>query len=120
MPHVRRMRSTKRLEKKFSANGLDNISSDPYINHSVIPARSADENAARALHLESLLDKDALVGFGHTMGYHPGGGAAGSGAGGGIFAVVKDHASVQPGGGVYGLPGDEIEKLSAGTFQVFG
>ena len=58
-------------ESNFSTKHLDNISTDPHINHSVILARSANKNSARAFHLESLFDQYALLGFGDAMGDHP-------------------------------------------------
>lgn len=63
-------------ESNFSAKDLDNISTDTHINHSVILARSANKNSARAFHLESLFDQYALLRLGHPMSDHPRRGAS--------------------------------------------
>jgi len=63
-------------ESNFSTKDLDNISTDPHINHSVILARSANKNSAGAFHLESLLDQYALLGLGDAVGDHPCSGAS--------------------------------------------
>jgi hypothetical protein len=59
-------------KSKFSAEDLDNISTDAHINHSVILAGGADKNPAGALHLDSLFDQNVLVRLSHAMGDHPG------------------------------------------------
>jgi hypothetical protein len=58
-------------ESNFSTKDLDNISTDPHINHSVILARSANKNSARPFHLESLLDQYVLLWLGDAVGDHP-------------------------------------------------
>src|SRR5580692_662522 len=94
IPYVCSVGGAKRLEKKFAANGFDNISTDPHINHSVITARGADKNPARTLHLESLFDQNAFVGLSHAGCHHPGRGATSGGTRCRIFTVIKDHSSV--------------------------
>jgi hypothetical protein len=105
-------------EKDLSANCFDNISTDTHINHSVIPLRSADEDATWTLHFNSLFDQYPFLGLSNAISHHPRGGAASRRAGRRILPVVEDHARVQPGLGVYRFPGNEIEKLSAGGFEV--
>ena len=81
-------------ESNFSTKDLDNISTDPHINHSVIPARGPDKNPAGALHLDSLFDQYALLGLSDAMGDHPGGRASRRRAGRRILAVMEQHARV--------------------------
>jgi hypothetical protein len=58
-------------KRNFSADNLDNISTDPHINHSVIPEGGADKNLAGTSHLDSLLDQHAFFGLSDTVGCHP-------------------------------------------------
>jgi hypothetical protein len=100
-------------ERNFSAQDFHNISSDANVNHSVIHTRRAHKNPAGAQHFNSLFDEHAFVGLGDTVGHHPGGGAAGGGTSGRVFATVEQHASVQAGGAIDGLASHEIKKLAA-------
>ena len=90
-------------KRNFSAQNFHSISTHANVNHSVIVTRRAHQNAARPFHLESLLDEHLLIGFGHSVRYHPRGGASRRRARGWVLAVVEHHASVQPGRGIDSL-----------------
>jgi hypothetical protein len=59
------------LKEKFSAQNFNNISTDAYINHSVIVSRGTNKNSAGPLHLDALLDQDPFVGPRNSMLNHP-------------------------------------------------
>ena len=102
-------------EKNFSAHHLHGISTDPHVNHSIIPARSTNENPAGSLHFDTLLDEHPLLRLGHAVGHHPCRGAARRRAGSRILAVVKHHACMQARSRIHGLTRNKIEKLTAKT-----
>src|ERR1019366_9748803 len=80
----------------------------------------ANENAAGTVHFEALLDQNPLLAGGNGVRDHPSGAASGSGTGGRIFSVVKNHASVQAGFGVDRLATNKVKELSAAGRQVLG
>src|SRR5690349_5385673 len=107
------------LKEKFSAQNFNNISTDAYINHSVIVSRGTNKNPAGTLHLDALLDQHPFVALRHAMTDHPSRCAAGSRASGGILAVVELHAGMQPGRRINRLACDAIEEFSAGLTEIF-
>src|SRR5256885_9029881 len=58
-------------KENFAAQHLDRISTDTHINHSITDARGAHENPAGSVHLDALLDKNALVRISNLMRDHP-------------------------------------------------
>jgi len=65
-------RSREKLsEKNLSTNGLDNISTDTHINHSIILASRSHKNPARAVHLDTLFDQHPFVRLSDAMRHHP-------------------------------------------------
>jgi len=81
-------------EEEFSAQNFNNISTDPYINHSVIVSRGTNKNPAGPLHLDALLDHDTLIGPRNSMLNHPPGAATRCRASGRILSIVEKHARV--------------------------
>ena len=69
----------------------------------------ADEEVAGAVGFDALADEDLFVGLGRSVEEHPGGGAAGGRAGGGIFADAVDIAGAEADFGVAGVAGDVVE-----------
>src|SRR6185437_4237119 len=112
------MREAMHSEKKFPAQNFNNISTDPYINHSVIAARGTNKNSAGALHLDALLDHDSLVRPRNSMLDHPCGAATGCRTGRGIFAVIEKHASMNARRGVNSLPRDTEKKFPASALEI--
>jgi hypothetical protein len=106
-------------KRNFSADNLDNISTDPHINHSVILAGGADKDPAGPIHLDTLFDQHALFRLSDAVGYHPCRRASRRRTGRRVLTVVEHHASVQPGRGIHGLAADKVKKSSTGTLEVF-
>ena len=111
-------------DRNFTAENFHTISTDPHIGNMVILPivllGGANENAARTVHFQPLLDQNALLASGNGVRHHPSGAASGSGTGGRIFSVVKNHASVQAGFGVDRLATNKVKELSAAGREVLG
>src|SRR5437660_9534585 len=75
-------------------------------------AGGANKNPAGTLHLDALFDQNTFVRLGHSMLHHPRCGTAGSRTGCRIFAIIEEHARMQPGGWVNRLAGRAKEELS--------
>jgi hypothetical protein len=108
-------------DRNFTAQNFYTISTDTHIDHLVIVlAFGAHKNATGTVHFEALLDQNLLLARRHAMGDHPGGAASGGRTGGGIVAVVKNHAGVEAGFGIDGFAANEVKELSAERCEIFG
>src|SRR5262249_38873264 len=96
------------------------VASHADVNHPVIVSGSTNENSAGTLHLNTLLDQNPLVRLSHAVSHHPRRCASGCRSGGGILAVVEDHARMQTSFGIDRLSRNKIEKLSSTSFKVSG
>jgi hypothetical protein len=99
-------------EEEFSAQNFNNISTDPYINHSVIVSGGTNKNPAGPHHLDALLDHDTLFGPRNSMLNHPCGAATRCRTGGGVLSIVKKHPRVNACRGVNSLAGNAETKSS--------
>jgi hypothetical protein len=99
------------LEKNFAAHNFDCVPSNAYVNYAVIVTRCSNKNPARPLHFDSLLNQHALVGFGHSVRYHPCRRASRRRPRSRVLSSVKQHASVQTGRGIDGFASHEVQKF---------
>src|SRR5258708_10111184 len=96
-----------RLEGDFSSHNFDTMAANADVIYDAAIQVGPDEDLAGTFHFQTLLDEDALVGCGHTVGRHPGGSASCGRARGWVFAVVEDHAGVETRAGVHGFARNE-------------
>src|ERR1039457_6065952 len=85
------------LEENLAAHHFDCVASDANVNYPVIATRRAHKNPARSLHLDALLDEDALLGFGYSVRHHPRRRASRCRPRSRILSVVEQHPGVQTG-----------------------
>lgn len=123
-PRLARCFDALNRNRDFTVENFYTISTDTHIDNMVILPTllpgGANENAARTVHFEALLDQNPLLAGGNGVRDHPGGAAAGGGPSGRIFSVVKNHAGVQSGPGVDGLAANKVKELSAAGREVLG
>jgi hypothetical protein len=111
-------------ERDLAAEHFYTISTDTHIDDMVILpgvfSGGANEDATGTVHFEPLLDQNLFVAGGNAVRHHPGGATSGGGTGGGIVSIVKNHAGMETGLGIYGLAANEIKEFSATPRKIFG
>ena len=101
--------SFRALEKQGAFHDFYGVAADADGVDAVGGFAGADEEIAGAVGFDALADQDLLIGFGHAMEDHPGGGAARGGAGGGVLANAVDIAGAEADFGVAGFTRDVVE-----------
>jgi hypothetical protein len=81
-------------QNESGAGDLDGVSAHSDIRDLVAGLGCGNKDLTRTVALDALFDLDTFVAGGDSVLRHPRGAAAGGRAGGRIFAVIEDHASV--------------------------
>src|SRR5688572_6248686 len=102
----------------LAAHELGTIAAHADILHYIAAFAGPDKDPAQAPYLHPLLDEHLFFRLGDAIAHHPGGGASGSRTGGGIFAVVEDHAGSQPDLGIAGFAAHEVHELGVGLLEI--